>query len=142
MADELTRGWESEDIPDSDALLMRVHRALYVQGRYAFDDIPPGAFTNHPRTDPQAGMSTDWDKYAIPEETRSDRGRRDPSHYAVIELPVLDTRRIPGQTVSHTPVDAIGMENRAHTDVFGDKRSHPETRIMIRRIARIAIALE
>jgi hypothetical protein len=87
-------------------------------------------------------MSSDWNKYATAVDTQSDRGRRDPTLYAVIELPVSGVKQIPGQSVVHTPISERGLENRAHTDIFGDKRSNPEVRILFRRMAHIVIALD
>ena len=66
MADEVS-SWASEEIPNDDYLWMRVHKNDLPNG-----DIAPGAFKNRPTT--KDGMSTDWEKYATPQETRN-RGR-------------------------------------------------------------------
>ena len=71
-------------------------------------------------------MSTDWEKYARPSETRG-RGRV-PAENGVVSLSVAGLRLLP-QTVAHTPADA----NRAHTDVTGDKTA--EVRMKLRRLA-------
>ena len=71
-------------------------------------------------------MSTDWEKYATPSDTK-DRGRV-PADNGVVSLPVGGARSIP-QGVEHTP----NAENRAHADVLGEKT--PEVRIKLRRLA-------
>lgn len=129
MADEVSVPWQREDIPDADSLWMRVHRMWFdSQG-----NIRPGSFQNRP-TD-QDGMSTDWQKYADPEDTRS-RAKK-PQDNAVIRLVVGEVRQIPDQSVVHTPDPKTN--NRAHTDVFGQK--HPEARVKLSRICKIVIPL-
>jgi hypothetical protein len=125
MADEVS-SWASEEIPNDDYLWMRVHKNDLPNG-----DIAPGAFKNRPTS--KDGMSTDWEKYATPQETRN-RGRI-PTDNAVIRLRVGEVREIPDQTVVHTPITS----NRAHTDVFGDK--HPQARVLLTRICKIVIPL-
>jgi hypothetical protein len=113
--------WPLEAIPDDALLYMRIHRD-HVD---ASDGIPiPGAFRN--RCD---GMSTDWNKYSTPRETRA-RGRV-PSDNGVVRLVVAEVRGVPGQTVKHTP--DVASRNRAHTDVFGEK--DPEVRMKLRRLS-------
>jgi hypothetical protein len=129
VADEVSVPWQSEDIPDADSLWMRVHRMWFdSQG-----NISPSSFQNRP-TD-QDGMSTDWQKYADPEDTRS-RAKK-PQDNAVIRLVVGQVRQIPDQSVVHTPDSKTN--NRAHTDVFGQK--HPEARVKLSRICKIVIPL-
>lgn len=61
MAGELETPWESESIPDESVLYMRVHRAmLNANGEPVLD-----AFRDH-----GGGMSTDWEKYSTPAQTR------------------------------------------------------------------------
>lgn len=126
--------WDSEDIPSSDTLYYRAHRTFYGK-RWPLDSIPPTCFMNRPKDDPDAGMSTDWSKYASPEESRS--RARQPIDNAVVALTVADVHAVPGQRVAHTPQP----DNRAHTDVFGDK-SDPEVQTLLSRIARLVIPLE
>jgi hypothetical protein len=102
----------------------------------------PGTFRNHPtRSD---GMSTDWNKYATPEECRL-RGRT-PSDNAVIQLMVEDVRKIPEQVVEHTPIyeplSDPPLFNRAHTDVFGDKDKNTEVRFHFMKIYSFVIKLD
>jgi hypothetical protein len=127
VADEVS-SWASEPIPDENYLWMRVHKSQLPDG-----DIAPGAFKNRPTT--KDGMSTDWEKYATPQDT-CNRGRV-PTDNAVIRLLVGDVRKIPDQTVVHTP--DLKTENRAHTDVYGDK--NPEVRVKLIRISKIEISL-
>lgn len=130
MADEMIYLWEREDIPDNDSLWMRVHRMWFTRD----GSVSLGAFSNKP-TD-QDGMSVDWDKYARPEDTRS--RARNPKDNAVIHLIAGEVRQIPDQAVIHTP-DA-GNNNRAHTDVLGEK--HPEARVKLSRIYKLVIPLD
>ena len=91
-------------------------------------DVSPAAFKNHGN-----GMSTDWSRYSTPEQTR-DR-RRKPRENLVVQMEVERVREIPGQSVEHSPLP----ENRAHTDVLGEK--DPEARVMLRRAATIVVPL-
>ncbi len=117
-------GLDIEEIPDKDRLFMRVHSNNTKNGL-----LIPGAFKNH-----NDGMSTDWSKYSIPEQTR--QRAKNPSRNGVIEMSVKDVRAIPGQRVQHTPIPS----NRAHTDVLGEKDE--ESRVKFLRISRWAIPLE
>src|SRR3990172_8931272 len=127
VADEVS-SWASEPIPSENYLWMSAHKTQLPDG-----EIAPGAFKNRPTT--KDGMSTDWDKYATPEDTRN-RGKI-PKDNAVIRLLVGDVRKIPDQTVVHTP--DLKTPNRAHTDVFGEK--NPEVRVKLVRISKIVIPL-
>lgn len=112
MADEINVEWPVEQILDEHHLYMRVHSTQIDPDGEPF----PHAFKNQPT--PADGMSTDWDQHATPADTQRS-GRKPPEEYAVIRLQVGATRAIPGQTVEHEPLPA----NRAHTEVFGEKRS-------------------
>jgi hypothetical protein len=52
-------------------------------------------------------------------------------------MTVDEVRRIPGQVVQHSPLP----ENRAHTDVIGNKKKDPEVRVKFTRISHIVISL-
>ncbi len=118
LVNEISREWEAEDVPDPDFLFMRVHYRFLDQ-----DGEPmPGAFRNRP--DESGGMSVDWQKYSTPQETRA--RARDPSANIVIEFLAGAVRKIPNQTVVHTP-DA-DRYNRAHTDIRGEKKRPVEIR--------------
>lgn len=101
----------------------RVHRNFCNGG-----EIGPNVFRNH-----GDGMSTDWEKYTTPEESR-DRAKK-PLENAVVSLIVGDVAKIPGQRIEHTPIP----ENRSHADVLGDK--DPQARVLLRRLAVIEIPL-
>lgn len=73
-------------------------------------------------------MSTDWSKYATPEDTLC--RAKIPSDNGVIGMVVGEVRGIPGLTVEHSSLP----ENRSHTDVFGKK--DPEVRLRLLRICR------
>jgi len=116
--------WPKEDIPDDGVLYMRLHRAWTSSG-----EPIPGAFRNI-----VDGMSTDWDRYSTPEETR--QRARAPSDNAVIALVVGQVRTVPGQTVEHAPLP----DNRAHTNVMGEKSA--QVRLMLMRLYRMALPLQ
>jgi len=59
-------------------------------------------------------MSTDWSKYATPEQTRR-KGAKPPTDYGIAELPVGSVREIEALTVVHFPLD----DNDAHSHVLG-----------------------
>ncbi len=61
VADEITHDWQSEDIPDTDFLYMRVHKNWFQPKQNI-----TGLFKPH-----GDGMSTDWSYYATPQETRT-----------------------------------------------------------------------
>ncbi len=126
--------WPKEEIPLEARLFMRVHKNMIVHGQPL-----PGAFKNQGE-----GMSTDWEKYSTPEETRR-RARKAAEEYAVIALVVGEVRQLPGQIVEHTPVQpdpAAGEPgNRAHTDVYGEKRKDPEIRKAFMRIYTMQLPL-
>jgi hypothetical protein len=133
LADDVEEIWESEDIPDAASLYMRVPRQLV-----EFGEPYINAFRNQPS--PSDGMSTDWDKYSTPEETRA-RGMR-PADNAVISLPVGRVRELPSLTVKHTPVNyPPEKRNRAHTDIYGPKKKNSEERRHLSRIYTIVLPL-
>ena len=116
--------WQPEQIPDEDRLFMRVHTTWIPRG-----EVSPGAFQNRPAG--ATGMSTDWQRYSTPEQTRQ-RSKK-PSEQAVIELIVGEVRGLPWQTVEHKPFS----DNRAHTEVVGEKDE--EVRLKLTRMYRWAI---
>ena len=106
---------------------MRVHK----NWRKSDGTAAASAFRNHGE-----GMSTDWEKYATPRDTR--RRARQPEFNAVVSLHVGSVRQLPEQQVEHTP--DVERDNRAHTDVYGKKDE--EVRIKLRRIAEIVIGFD
>jgi hypothetical protein len=130
VVDGLEDGWESEPIPDEDFPFMRVHKTWLKRD----GTISLGVFKNTPT--PQDGMSTDWQKYSTPEETRSRTARKPLDEYAVIRMLVGNFRTIPKQEVEYTPLP----DNRAHTDVFGEKDE--EARLLFGRIYEMVIGFD
>ena len=111
--------FQSECIPDSDFLLMRIHARTFARDGV----LSAGAFKNH-----GSGMSTDWEKYSTAEETRA-RGPKPPEEYWVVRMNVGKVKEVPGQMVDHSPLP----ENRTHTDVKGEKDE--EVRVLLRRLS-------
>ena len=102
-----------EEIPNEDHIYYRIHRNLIKD-----QEVIPYAFRNV-----VSGMSTDWSKYSTPEESRN--RARIPSENGIIVLNVGEVRAIPSQTVIHTPSD-----NRAHSEVFGNKTQKVRIKFM------------
>ena len=124
--------WRKEDVPVDALLYMRVHvnDVVIVDQNGSTKRHPkPGVFKN--RLDPEeptkpTGMSTDWDKYATPQETQSRAERSEPTDNGVLRLSAGRVAKIPRQRIEHTPkqrtpVNPLWRGNRAHTDVFGPK---------------------
>jgi hypothetical protein len=122
--------WPSEPIPSNAKLFMRVHKNYMPDG-----EVTIACFRNHGE-----GMSTDWSKYSTAEECRA--RARNPQVNAVIEMGVGCVREIPGQTVVHTPIQGRPdiPDNRAHTDVYGEKRDN-EIRVRFRRCSTLVLPL-
>lgn len=90
-------------------------------------------------------MSTDWSRYALPEQTQRGGLRSGPEDNAVLSLNVGAVRAIPSQAlrqaVEHAPIfaDPDVPDNRAHSEVVGPKNT--ETRIHYLRIYRTVLTL-
>lgn len=120
--------WPVEEIPGHHKLYMRVHRNNVV-GR----ELTPVALRDHaPPEGGRPGMSTEWCRYSTPEATRSRYGR--PENYGVVAMLVEEVRSIPGVSVEHSPLP----DNRAHSDVFGDKKDQ-EIRVRLTRACQWVI---
>ena len=128
-------GWLPEDVPDADLLYRRIHRDHVDRGEPTF-----GAFRNDGQGQ-AAGMSTDWSKYALSQDTRS-RGRKPAGEYGVVEMAAGDVRAMPAQQVVHEP---DWPENRAHTNVTGPKSKKEgapqEIRLRFLQTSRWAVQL-
>lgn len=124
MVDALT--FPVEEIPDADAVFMRVHESHFREGV-----LQVGAFRN-----PDGGMSVNWDKYASAELTRQ-QARRNPEKNGVVTMPVGSVRRIRSLDVKHIPEP----DNRAHSEINlpSDHQELTEVRIMLRRIADVVL---
>jgi hypothetical protein len=97
-----------EEIPDDDSIYYRVHTNLV---KTAGGKLGPNCFRD-PTGD---GMSTDWSKYATPQQTRLAKGHEKAIHYGVTGSVVGRVRQIEKLTVAHAPID----DNDAHTHVLG-----------------------
>lgn len=114
---------------------MRVHKQYLTRpGR-----ISASCFRNRrDSTTGRVGMSTDWRKYATPEECRA--RARVPDDNGVIEMVAGRVEQeIPGQKVEHTPIQGRENipDNRAHTDVIGPKEEDPEVQVLFSRTCRL-----
>jgi hypothetical protein len=96
-----------EEIPNADQLYYRVHVGFV---KHANGKLRPNCF----RDKNADGMSTDWSKYATPEQTRR-RGAKQVTDYGIAGLPVEAVRLIEALTVVHVPRD----NNDAHSHVLG-----------------------
>ena len=108
--------WPREEIPDADALFLRVHRCFLQYG-----EIIPGVFKDHGDRNGKGGMSTDWEKYSTPVATRN-RARR-PEDNGVISFNAGQTIVL---TASNTMVcsNARSFPQRKNSCVYS-VRSHP-----------------
>lgn len=115
----MTGRWEAEDIPDDD-YLYKFFKLMYFRD----GDVLPACFTNVGQPDdPSYGMSTDWSKYASPEETRK-RPRDKQARYGVARIKASNITKVPGQFVRHDPIFVAGdspENNRVHTNIKGPK---------------------
>ncbi|MEP6756573.1 MAG: hypothetical protein ABJA67_13790, partial [Chthonomonadales bacterium] len=128
--DDLIVPWDVEEIDGGCKVYMRVHyKILAPDGK-----LSPSAFVNHPKDGPDAGMSTNWGKHSTASQCQNE-ARQEPFKYAVAELNVEEIRKLPQQTVIHSPLPL----NRAHTDVGGDKSE--KVRVQYYCIAKVAVAL-
>lgn len=108
--------FNEEIIPNQDDLFMRVHKNSLIP----YDKLHPGVFRDH-----NGGMSTNWSRYADANTTKEQARLygRDPNNYGVIEMNVGNIRGIENQEVIHNP----RPENRAHTNVVGEKTERART---------------
>jgi hypothetical protein len=113
VANGVVTAWPVEEIEDGEVLYRRVHRNWF----FPNGTLNPGAFRDYE-------MSTDWQRYSSAEEARQ-RARK-PNETAIVSLVVGEVRRIDGQRVQHAPVS----DNRAHTNVIGDKSTKVRQRLV------------
>jgi len=111
--------YQKEDIGDIDKLYYRIHKT------WIKDDgkIKSGAFIERGN-----GMSTDWEKYSIPENTRN-RATSNSKLNGVVSFITGNLRKLT-LTVQHTPSE----DNRAHTDIKGNPKriqDDPEIRLKL-----------
>lgn len=77
-------------------------------------------------------MSTDWNKYATPEEVQ--QRRAEPQLNGVIQMNVGSIRKISPLSVKHAPL----AENRAHTNVHGLSNEPGKKQKIRTELARIS----
>jgi len=139
--------WEPEEIPDK-ALLY-----CYVFKRNINSETNNPLEKTFKNTPFKTGtdLSSDWNKYSSPEETRQrlakqqkqKGGFKNPDDYFVVQLSVQKIRtEIPSQTIKHDPIqnDLVLPDNRAHTKIIGEK--DPEVRLKFVDIYEWAIPPE
>jgi len=126
--DTVGNPWQSEDIPSDDLLYMRIHKGWWSRKKQRFGI---DAFRNSGEG-AQAGMSTNWSKYASAEETRDQATSRPEENY-VVAMRVSDVRAVAGLTVKHAPLP----DDRAHADVIGEKTL--EVKEALRQICKIVV---
>ncbi len=112
MADGVDGPWDVEEIADEEILYRRIHTQWFVDG-----ELTPGAFKDYE-------MSTDWKRYSSAEEAR--QRARNPNLNAVVSLVAGEARHYAGQLVQHAPLP----ENRAHTNVIGEKSLRVRQRLL------------
>jgi len=115
--------WSKEEIPNSDGLLLRVHK------QYVDNDGEPNLGAFSPKPDGAPGLSVNWEKYATAEETRQAAHR--PHLNGVVRLITGDVRFIPNTAVEHEPV----CDNRAHSEIVVSSPEDDEHRLKLKRRA-------
>ena len=120
MADFDLTTWVEEEIPDAASLYYRVHINIVRDGR-----LHPGVFQEQ-----GASMSTDWDKYSTPQESRA--RARVPAKNGIVALDAARVRAIEELSIRHSP--DLSRMNRAHTDILGTPADEAATRIARNRV--------
>jgi hypothetical protein len=130
--------WPLEEIPDEHFLYCRVHQTYRTKSGGA----APSAFVGKRNASGMFEFSADWCHYSTPQETR-DRATRNPHLNGVYEVMVCELRRIPGESVQHSPVQNIpGLaDNRAHSDVIGPDHEDPQVKRIFSRIYTVVIPI-
>lgn len=98
--------WKVEYIPNEDDLYYRMHKQYFEEN---LNIIPASGFRPI-----RNFLSTDWNKYSKPEESRL-RAKK-PDENRIVQMNVGDVRDVPLK-VQHNP--SVKFNNQAHTDVIG-----------------------
>lgn len=101
--------WPVENIPDKAKLFYRIHKQNYKDGK-----VVPGTFKEIGTTEEEKGMSTDWEKYSTPEQSRL-RAKK-PEQNGIVSFVTGHLRKIVLDVI-HYPLPL--EKNRAHTNVRG-----------------------
>ncbi len=120
MVDSDLSDWDEESIPESAQLYYRVHVSFIREGK-----LHPGVFREK-----GGSISTDWDRYSTPEESR--RRARVPEENGIIALGAGRVRAIDELSIRHSPDRTT--PNRAHTDILGLPPDDAATRIARNRV--------
>ena len=90
--------WAVEQVPDDAYLFVRVHKSKIEQKNAPTIGIPKaGAFKNTPETGPD--LSSDWNKYSTPQQSREQIGKeyrhgkeefKNPSDFYIVSFKVQD----------------------------------------------------
>lgn len=83
--------WPIEPIPDEDSLFYRIHKNFYPN-----KELKPRVFA--PRGE---GMSTDWEEYSTPEESRN--RAKIPEDNGIVSFITRDLRNLPLDVI-HAPI--------------------------------------
>jgi len=105
-----------EDIPDSALLYFRVHK-MYIDDE---GEVNVGVFREQEDGD-QKSMSTDWEKYSTPEQTKQRAPK--PNLNGVVHFIAGNLRNLT-LSVIHSPINPNPpiKANQAHTDVKGNNK--------------------
>jgi hypothetical protein len=119
-----------EEVPDIDVLFYRIHKT-----KVDFSEPDPKKKIKLLAFDPQpqggTEMSTDWNKYSTPVESRN--RARVPEDNGIVSFSVLKVREKPYPlSVRHDPTLTEHFKNRAHTVVFEVPPRHNDIGIRIK----------
>lgn len=124
--------WAVEEIPNNDSLFYRIHQQ-YIR----YSELKPKVFQEFGDGEDK-GLSTDWEEYSNPEDTRN-RARK-PEQNGVASM-IAGFLRGLKLTVEHAPIENHPdfEDNRAHTNVTGiDKTDgHPDEEIRLKLLEHI-----
>jgi len=120
-----------EDIPDSALLYFRVHKT-YIDDE---GEVNVGVFKEQEEGN-QKSMSTDWEKYSTPEDSRN-RARK-PNLNGIVHFIAGNLRNLT-LSVTHSPIDPNPpiKANQAHTDVKGNKIPIEDDEIRVKLLDEI-----
>lgn len=119
MTDDLP--WPVEDLPDPDALFLRLHRQYFRE-----NELQPSVFQ-----DRGPGMSTNWSRYCLTPADCQLKARI-PADNGVGRLVVADVRSLPLD-----PLHKPSTHDRSHVTVFGKKT----TEVRVKLLGIVAIDL-
>ena len=108
--------FSTEDIPDSALLYLRVHKT-YIDDE---GEVNVGVFKEQEEGN-QKSMSTDWEKYSTPEDSRN-RARK-PDLNGIVHFIAGNLRNLT-LSVTHSPIDPNPTikANQAHTNIKGKNK--------------------